>query len=260
MISRGLVAALAEARRKMPLEAWQQLAERLGSTDGSLAAAQVYEATANLHNYDAASLLTSAFTNNPSTTWAEIAAAMTAVDYLLGDGTSITEIVWTGPANLRFPVRRIDQVLYDLIANAQRRILLVTFAAYRIPRLCDHLAKAVERGVTLTFIMESETESEGHLTRAASLAFNNLPAARNRLYYWPSDQRVRNAHGRLGKLHAKCAVVDDSALIGSANMTDDAFNRNIELGIVVREQSTVDNLYSHFSELIRRKILVPAHL
>ena len=35
--------------------------------------------------------------------------------------------------------------------------------------------------------------------------------------------------GRPGKLHVKCAIVDDVALVGSANLTDDAFNRNMEL-------------------------------
>jgi phosphatidylserine/phosphatidylglycerophosphate/cardiolipin synthase-like enzyme len=55
----------------------------------------------------------------------------------------------------------------------------------------------------------------------------------------------------------KCAIVDDVALIGSANLTDDAFNRNMELGMLVREQTTVETLSEHFRELIRAKILVP---
>ena len=38
-----------------------------------------------------------------------------AVDYLVGENTGLMEIIWTGPANGRFPVRRIDQLLYDFM-------------------------------------------------------------------------------------------------------------------------------------------------
>jgi phosphatidylserine/phosphatidylglycerophosphate/cardiolipin synthase-like enzyme len=178
------------------------------------------------------------------------------VDVLVGDSVTATEIIWTGPANDRFPVRRIDQVLYDLISNAQSRILLVTFAAHRVPYLCQHLRQAVERGVELTLIVESEEESEGQLTVDAVAAFRNIPLARTRIYYWPIEKRARNQAGRPGKLHTKCAIIDNTALIGSANLTDDAFNRNMELGMLVREEATVLSLAEHFRELINRGILV----
>jgi cardiolipin synthase A/B len=181
---------------------------------------------------------------------------MTTVDCLADDNAPLTEIIWTGPANNRFPVRRLDQVLYDLVSKAENRIVLVTFAAHRVRHLCDHLTQAVDRGVQLTLITESEGESEGQLTHDAIEAFGNIPAARTRLYYWPLAKRERNQAGRPGKLHMKCAIVDNAALIGSANLTDDAFNRNMELGMLVREKATVETLSEHFRELIRTKILV----
>lgn len=55
------------------------------------------------------------------------------------------------------------------------------------------------------------------------IAFRAVPAAQTRIYYWPLAQRERNQSGRPGKQHAKCAIVDDVALVGSANLTDDAF-------------------------------------
>ena len=54
----------------------------------------------------------------------------------------------------------------------------------------------------------------------------------------------------------KCAIIDDVALIGSANLTDDAFNRNMELGMLVREPTTVFAIAEHFKELIRRGVLM----
>ena len=154
-------------------------------------------------------------------------------------------------------VRRLDQVLYDLISDARFRIVLVTFAAHRVRYLCNHLIQAVDRGVELTLIVESEDESEGQLTHDAVAAFRDVPAAKIHLFYWPLAKRERNQAGRPGKLHMKCAIVDDVALIGSANLTDDAFNRNMELGMLVREKATVETLSGHFRELVRAKILVP---
>jgi phosphatidylserine/phosphatidylglycerophosphate/cardiolipin synthase-like enzyme len=122
-----------------------------------------------------------------------------------------------------------------------------------VPLLCEHLTSAVHRGVDLVLIVESEGESEGQLSKDAIRAFSNVPT--NRIYYWPLSQRQRNQAGRPGKLHMKCAIVDDVALIGSANLTDDAFNRNMELGVIVREPATVDSLVEHFRELIQAKIL-----
>jgi len=70
------------------------------------------------------------------------------------------------------------------------------------------------------------------------------------------SQPTSQAAGRPSKLHAKCAIIDDAAVIGSANLTDDAFNRNMELGVIVRERSTVLDVVEHFEELVRCGILV----
>lgn len=256
MISRDLVAALMAIRRRVAQPAWQNLVIELSSSDANPDPASIHKATAALHNHDAAWLFSTALEKHPTVRWNEIAAAMIAVDCTADDGISPTDIIWTGPANKRFPVRRIDQVLYDLIANATSRITLVTFAAHRVRHLCTHLANAISRGVELVLILESEDESEGQLTTDAIAAFYGLPAGKTHLYYWPLAKRERNQAGRPGKLHVKCAIIDKVALIGSANLTDDAFNRNMELGMVVRQRATVLALEEHFQELIRSGVLV----
>jgi cardiolipin synthase len=256
MVSHALVVALKMARTTMSSNAWHQVVTQIARSEDRPTPESIRQATDGILSRDAAWILTAAFGKSTHTTWREIASAMTAVDVLVGDSVTATEIIWTGPANDRFPVRRIDQVLYDLISNAQSRILLVTFAAHRVPYLCQHLRQAVERGVELTLIVESEEESEGQLTVDAVAAFRNIPLARTRIYYWPIEKRARNQAGRPGKLHTKCAIIDNTALIGSANLTDDAFNRNMELGMLVREEATVLSLAEHFRELINRGILV----
>jgi len=67
-------------------------------------------------------------------------------------------------------------------------------------------------------------------------ALKAFPAAlrqKAKIYYWPLEERERNALGHPGKLHAKVAIIDDQAVLSSANLTDDAFNRNLELGALL---------------------------
>jgi PLD-like domain/Domain of unknown function (DUF1998) len=84
-------------------------------------------------------------------------------------------------------------------------------------------------------------------------AMKAFPAAliqATQIYYWPVEKRERNPAGRPGKLHAKIAIVDNFALVSSANLTDDAFNRNLELGIMVRSPEFVSSTKRYFESLI----------
>jgi cardiolipin synthase len=255
MLSAKVIAALAEARGHCTSELWGKLIERTALLDTCPDPHSISKATEGLNNPDLAWSLSEAFSLAKQTSWREIAGAMVVIDHLVGGRKPLADFMWSGPANGRFPVRRIDQVLYDLIAVAQRRILLVTFAAHRIAHLCVHLSTAVSRGVELTLIVEREDDSEGQLSVDALRAFRELPLERTKILYWPIDKRDRNETGHPGKLHAKCAIMDDTAIVGSANFTDDAFNRNMELGIVLREPTLVEALFSHFTELFQRGVL-----
>jgi len=173
---------------------------------------------------------------------------------LLGSEPTVT---WTGPENGLFPIRRSDQVLYDLINRAEDRILLVTFAAVKIQHLVNHLEAALKRDVKVTLVLESKDESEGQLSFDAANAFSPCILSTADVLVWPLEKRARNTSGKPGKLHVKCAVVDNSAIISSANLTDDAFNRNMELGLVIEEGATPDLIYRHFEAYRQRGELVP---
>ncbi len=166
-----------------------------------------------------------------------------------------TEVVWTGPATGATPIRRIDQVLYDLILNAKRDILLLTFAAAKIERLKKALVEASKRGVNIRLVLEFDEESEGQLSRNALEAFSGSIERNAEIYYWPIEKRERNIYGRPGKLHAKCAIVDDAALVSSANLTDDAFNRNIELGVLIQGGPIPNLIRQHIQVLIKQGTL-----
>lgn len=161
------------------------------------------------------------------------------------------ELLWSGPSPAeQISARRIDQALYDLIANAKHEILLVTFAAAKIERLTGELLKAIQRGIRIRLILEFEQSSEGQLSYDAIKAFPPALTAAAEIYYWPVEKRERNQAGRPGKLHSKLAIVDDAALVSSANLTDDAFNRNLELGLLTRNRTFLRTTQEHIHTLI----------
>jgi len=160
------------------------------------------------------------------------------------------ELLWTGPSPAsQIPARRIDQVLYDLIGSAKHEILLITFAAHKISRLTDGLVKALNRGVHVRLILEFEETSQGQLSMDALNAFPEVIRQRGQIYYWPLDKRERNTSGKPGKLHAKVAIIDEQVVLSSANLTDDAFTRNLELGALLSSGDIIQRLREHFHGL-----------
>ena len=137
-----------------------------------------------------------------------------------------------------------------MIAQAQSEILLVTFAAAKIERLASALLKAAQRGVRIQLILEFEQSSEGQLSYDALKAFPGSLIAAVEVFHWPAEKRQRNQAGRPGKLHAKIAIVDGTVLVSSANLTDDAFNRNLEVGIMADNPVLRLKIKSYLESLI----------
>jgi cardiolipin synthase len=185
------------------------------------------------------------------------AVSLCASVYASWQSEQKVELLWAGPSPASgMQARRIDQVLYDLIAAAQRDILLVTFAAHKIPRLAESLAAASDRETRVRLILEFGAYSEYQLSHDALKAFPTDLQAKAEVFYWPREKRELNLFGKPGKLHAKTAVVDDQALLSSANLTDDAFLRNLELGALFTGGEMPTRLRDHFEHLIANGTLV----
>ncbi|MGH2743839.1 MAG: DISARM system phospholipase D-like protein DrmC, partial [Thermoleophilaceae bacterium] len=104
-------------------------------------------------------------------------------------------IVWTGPATGSVPVRRTDQALLELIRGARRRLIVVSFAVYKVPELADALVAASHRGVSLAVILESPAESGGKVSFDMTTALGIEGASDAAVYTWPLDQRPVTSSG-----------------------------------------------------------------
>jgi phosphatidylserine/phosphatidylglycerophosphate/cardiolipin synthase-like enzyme len=248
-MSPEFIQKLRDVRKAVTQKHWLFLAERF-RMESALPTATAAAGRAQIAFAPNASwALRQAFKEEGVSSWSDLATAFEVVDAWVASSPTAIDIVWTGPANGTFPIRRIDQVLYDLLSNARQRIFLVTFSAHRVPLLCEHLSKAIDRGVQVTLLLESEKASAGQLSHDAAKAFKDVDLSKVRLLHWPLEKRERNQAGKPGKLHVKCAVVDHVAVIGSANLTDDAFNRNMEMGAIIKQPETVDSIIEHFDAL-----------
>ena len=170
-----------------------------------------------------------------------------------------TSLVWTGPNATSFGLRRTDQALLELIQSAGQDILLVTFAAYRVPLVVEALKTALARGVRISFISESTDESAGRVRFDAANALGPEIAPRSRISVWPAHQRTTDESGNQGALHAKCAVADRSMLLlSSANLTGHAMSLNIEMGLLIRGGNLPGDVVDVFQHLIATQMLVLA--
>jgi phosphatidylserine/phosphatidylglycerophosphate/cardiolipin synthase-like enzyme len=181
--------------------------------------------------------------------------AARAMDALHRDGESI-DLVWTGPNPPRSALFRTEQTLLDLIRNAKKTILVVTYAAYKVDAVRAALASALDRGVYVKLVVELDEEDGGGVSFSPFHALKKRGESRMAVFAWPLEKRPKGADGKQGSLHAKCAVADDDVLlVSSANLTSYALELNMELGVLVTGGDAPRRVREHFEELVRRRIL-----
>lgn len=162
------------------------------------------------------------------------------------------ELVWTGPVAEAIPFRRTEQAILQLLDLAQNRITLVSFAIYRIPNIANSLVNATRRGVSLTVIVETPDKLGGENEYSTLRALGSEVEACSSVYYWPKENRKQNENKKPGILHVKCAVADGEWLfLSSANLTQQAFTINMELGMLVRGGAIPGRVEKQFQWLIQ---------
>lgn len=184
-----------------------------------------------------------------------LAAARQRDEVAMGQRVSI---VWTGPETAAVAKRRTDQALLELIAMARSRLIVVSFAVYKVPDVVAALVACSERGCDVAVVVESEAESGGNVTFEMSQALGSEVAEHATLYTWPSELRPDVGSGRRASLHAKCAIADgERLLVSSANLTEYAFTKNMELGLLVEGGDVPARVEAHLEALIEGGALRP---
>jgi hypothetical protein len=170
----------------------------------------------------------------------------------------LVDLVWTGPETLGVTNRDTGVVVRELFGAAESEVLVAGFAVYQGRTVFKRLAERMEErlGLRVRLFLDvqrhpSDTSLPGELLRRFAHHFcaqewpgKQLPE----LYY---DPRSLDANVvKRSSLHAKCIVVDRrTALVTSANFTEAAQVRNIEVGALIRDGQFAARLTSHFDTL-----------
>jgi putative cardiolipin synthase len=170
-----------------------------------------------------------------------VAAAGRAHDHDVGRSV---RPVWTGP-DAGQPVRLTASVIAEIMDSAKERLLVISFAAYKIPKVMAGLEAAAQRGVVVDIVLETAEDSGGALSFDQLDKFLGLEAVR--VWHWPAKKRPEAG----GSLHAKAIVADgEVALVTSANLTGHALSHNIELGLLVHDRGAASGISAHVAGLM----------
>lgn len=175
------------------------------------------------------------------------------------------DLVWSGPAVPGLHARDTRRVFEELLGSAERSVWASTYAFFGGPRAFQVLAQRMdaraEVRVTLLLNIQrkrGDTTAADQLVRKFADRFwtTDWPgSSRPSVYY---DPRALELEGPAGVLHAKAIVVDDEVVfVTSANLTEAALDRNIELGLLVRDRALAASVSTHFRTLIDRGLLLP---
>jgi cardiolipin synthase A/B len=158
-----------------------------------------------------------------------------------------TSVVWSGPASSSPMGRLTSAGVADVIAEATTSLLLIGYVVHAGAGIRAAVEAAATRGVDVTVLLERPEDNPGFT--GTSDPFTGLRVRRLR---WPANQRVEAK----ANLHAKVLVADRrTALVGSANITSWAFDRNLECGILIRGGEQPDRIHRHIDQLVMDRVL-----
>ena len=250
-----LVAAVRRAATELPSGQLRKLADAIARQDQPSALARHVIVntvpTAVFRNHAAAIYEAWTGKGDLAMTGSWVALSVQAAADAVQDvrGEQHVSVVWTGPASYEVPVRATSAVLAEVIEEARKSLIVVSFAAYKVVAVVAALRAAAERGVEVRLVLESVIESKGKLSHDAKAAFDVLGSTVS-FYVWPAELRVSKGGGHAA-MHAKCAVADRRmAFVTSANLTGAAMTDNMELGLVVRGGDVPKRIANHFDALI----------
>lgn len=180
-------------------------------------------------------------------------------------GVRRPELVWTGPEVPGLHARDTRRVYEELLGSAERSLWASTYAFFDGPKAFEVLARRMEEKPDLRVVLllnlqrrRGDTSASEEVVRRFADRFwaADWPGARRPAVFY--DPRALDPHGPAGVLHAKAVVVDEEVVfLTSANLTEAAFDRNIEMGLLVRDPPLAASAAMHFQVLIDRRLLCP---
>jgi phosphatidylserine/phosphatidylglycerophosphate/cardiolipin synthase-like enzyme len=175
------------------------------------------------------------------------------------------DLVTTGPGDLVAGNRDTSVVVRNLFASATQSVIVAGYVVYQGQRvfqsLADRMLELPELKVRLYLDIQrnaKDTSAEDQLIARFAYRFRDTQ--------WPKDRpmpeifcdkRSLELDGSRTSLHAKCIVIDQKkTFVSSANFTEAAQLRNIEVGVVIDDMTIARRLTEFFESMARSGSLI----
>jgi len=195
----------------------------------------------------------------------------TLVDALIADrkerpaGDDFIDLVVSGPEGSSAANRDTAVVVRDLFASAEESVLVAGYAVYQGQRVFKALAGRMDERPSLNVEMYLDVQRQKGDSAADALVVRQF-LERFKTQQWPLgkplpkifyDPRSLQIEGmQRACLHAKCVVIDRHIVfVSSANFTEAAQDRNIEVGLLLRSAKIARQLSDHFATLVEEGLL-----
>ena len=168
------------------------------------------------------------------------------------------QIVTTGPEMVNVANRDTMVVVQEMFRRAERSVLISGYAVYEGRKVFRELASRTQERPNLQIRMFLDIgRKAGDTSLDSEIIWRFVDHFRRthcpvvpQIYYDPrslaSDPQKRAV------LHAKCIIVDDRELfVSSANFTEAAQTRNIELGLLLRSSVLASQASTFFDSLVQ---------
>lgn len=172
----------------------------------------------------------------------------------------LVDLVTTGPEAGGVANRSTSVVVADLFRSAERSVLVAGYAIYQGQKIFQSLAERMECCPDLQVRMfldvpriHGDTLSIADQVARFTYTFrtSQWPNGAPIPHVYCCEQTMEGQTGKPGSLHAKCIVVDNEyVFVSSANFTEAAQNRNIEVGLLVRSAILSERLTRFFEALL----------
>jgi phosphatidylserine/phosphatidylglycerophosphate/cardiolipin synthase-like enzyme len=179
----------------------------------------------------------------------------------------VLELVTTGPDVTGIASRDTGVVVRELFANARQSVLVAGYAVYQGQKVFQALADRMLEipGLSVRLFLDIQ-RPHGDTTSSSELI--RRFAARFRQSQWPNERPLPQVYfdprsldieaDKRACLHAKTVVVDSRyVFVSSANFTEAAHFRNIEIGITFDSPTLAQQVSSFFDLLLSAKQLFP---
>ena len=172
----------------------------------------------------------------------------------------VVDLVTTGGGTSGGGNRTTSVVVGELFRNAQQSVLVAGYAVYQGQKVFQALADRMQESPNLDVRLFLDVQRRQGNTSAPAELVREF-AQRFRTSQWPigrplpqvfyDPRSVTLEPGKAAALHAKCVVIDEFDLfVSSANFTEAAQQRNIEVGLRLRSTIVAGRIVRFFESLV----------